>query len=195
MRTVLRVVSKGDCAPNAQHRWLEQARGRILCSYCGKINRALYPDPINIGLTEVPDGTLTHVWYIGIRVFRRDFIRRLEPHMTDYVLGKCYDENESLIRSYVTCYMQKYIVVRGQKGSDYELCPECNAVRSSGTAPHYVPLSYVKDGLVFMDSSCNIYIDYELCRKLKLDDIRDVEFDTIPVQERVVDGQHLPIDP
>lgn len=195
MKMLLNVVSKADWAPSARRYWLEKAQNTILCKYCGTVNRKLFPEPVDIVLTEVPKGSLMHVWYIGIRVFRRNFIARLEPYMKDYVLGKCYDEKEKLIKDYVTCYMRKYLVLRGQQGSNYEVCPECNTVRGIGIAPHYVPRFYVNNGVVFMDSSCHIYVDHELCLKLHLDKIKDIEFDAIPVVEGVVDGQHLPIDP
>lgn len=196
MKNLVRVVSNHPESVHTTREWLQKAYGTILCPECNSISQSQFPRQIDIVLSKHPDHRITGgVWWTSVRTFHRDFINQICEHISDFVTGKCFDRDGMLIEEYVTCYSKNYIVVRGRAGSNYGICAQCNTVNSQGNAPHYIPRFYLTDSRIYMDSSCDMYLDEELSLELDFSSWPDAELDVIPVRDELADGVHLPIDP
>ena len=197
MKNLLRLVSLSEDPTHATAEWRSQAIGTIFCPMCHNIKNSVYPKSIDLILEDIPDNSIHDpIWWVGISIFHIGLIEQIVPYFLDYVLGKCFDSDGNLVNDYVTCYSKDYIVVRGVEGSKYKICPECGVVDSiPGLAPHYIPRFYLTESRVYMDSSYDMYLDEDLALGLDLSRWKEYEFDTIPIRDDVLDGQHLPIDP
>ena len=198
MKNLLLLVSLHKYPIHAEADWRSKNMGKLICRTCRRIKRSkVYPGEIDVILSDYPGDIITGaIWWTGLRLFHVDFINQIRACFTGCIFGKCYGPDGNLVKDYVTCYSKDYIVVRGVEGSKYKICPECGVVDSiPGLAPHYIPRFYLTESRVYMDSSYDMYLDEDLALGLDLSRWKEYEFDTIPIRDDVLDGQHLPIDP
>ena len=99
--------------------WRRNSVGTIFCTECNRINAGVFPKPIDIVLTE----PLEHM--IGntpsnagaIDFFHIDFVAQIKDRLKDFVFGKCFLPDGTLIENYVTLYCKHWIFQRGNKQS------------------------------------------------------------------------------
>jgi hypothetical protein len=197
MKNLKMVCSNHPDPIHSTGEWRRKAYGSILCKECHLLNRNIFPEPIDVTLNERPQFRITGgVWWTGVRIFHKSFLEQIKEKIEDFVIGRCFDKDGNLITDFVTCYSKDYIVIRGQKGSKYEICNECNTISPiPGINPHYIPRFYLTNSLIYMDSDCSMYIEENLAKKINFTPWTDLEFETIPIIDKPVDGQILPIDP
>ena len=176
--------------------WRHAEFGKTLCADCHRVDRTKYPRSFDVKLEEYPHHVITgSVWDIGVKIFHIDFIEQIKPYLAHYVLGKCYDEKNKLIKQYVTCYGRDYIVARGNKQSNYYVCKSCGAVSSSGWhGMQYTLREYLSDPLIYQNVSCSMFIDDDLALKLDFSAWPDAVLEPIAIKDEPMDGQCLPCD-
>lgn len=176
--------------------WRHAEFGKTLCAECHRVDRNQYPRPFDVKLDEYPRHAITgSVWDIGVYIFHVDFIEQIKPYLGGYVLGKCYNEKNNLIKRYVTYYSRDYIVVRGNKQSKYWVCKTCGAVSSSGWhGMQYTLREYLGDSLIYQTVSCSMFIDEDLALELDFSPWPDVVLEPIAIRDEPMDGRCLPCD-
>ena len=196
-----RLVLLGSTDPDPTHatnQWRAQASGLIVCPQCCKLFPSWFPKPIDIQLMAyTPHSVFGGAAFTSVCVFHREFIRQIFDYLTDdFVLGRCFDENNNLIEEYVTCYTRKPILIRGNEKSEYRTCSACKAIWPNGwEGKQYTLRSYLSDARIYQNYSSTMFIDEELSEQLDFSLWDDVDLAPIDIRDEPLDGQHLPCDP
>jgi hypothetical protein len=196
INNILVLVSTKSNPLHANVAWKDEAFNVYLCPYCRNVKRSFYPNPIDVVVEDRPSGIYDPVSFTGLKLFHINFIMQIKDKLKDFVLGECYDTSGNRIPEYVTCYSDKYVIIRGTDKSRYKICPECGTVSPMGWyAPPYIWRKYLSEEQVYQTSSCVMLLDEELALNLDFSPWKGLmEFDLIPVRDEPIDGQHLPID-
>ena len=198
MNKLLLLGSTNPDPTHATNQWRAQASGSIVCPQCCKLLPSWHPKPIDIQLSEYTPGTVSGgVAFTSVRIFHRELIRQIFDYLTnEFVLGKCFDENNNHVEEYVTCYTRSPIVMRGNERSEYRTCSICKAIWPNGwEGKQYTLRSYLSNARIYQNYSSAMFIDEALCEQLDLSLWNDVDLKTIAIRDEPLDGQHLPCDP
>lgn len=182
--------------------WLRANGGGILCSICHHINRVKYPAPLDVMLDSPPEDGLpcAPVETTGITVWRRSFLGRLTPFLTNFVIGNCQLKDGQVIEDYVTCYSRKSVVLQGGPKSRYQICPQCKTVTSAvAPGPQYILAASLNDSAVYQDGAGNLYLtdraakafDYQTWEVEEFCYSHAISFETVAVRDEPADGQIL----
>ena len=114
---------------HASPEWKQIALGTVLCPECKVVRPEWHHRPVDVAVRPAPrKAAFVHLWWKGLKVFRRDVIKVLERYMEDFVIGTCTDENSgALVEDYVTCTTRNRIVLVGNEYSQYNECGACDA--------------------------------------------------------------------
>ena len=197
MKTLLELSSNDPDPTVSAPAWRREVVGRIFCPECIKIKRAIFPEPIDVVLYEPPGHkVMDSASVVCLDIYHRDFMAQIREHLSDYAFGRCLGQNGEVYDEYVTCYAPDYIVVRGNKDSDYYICPTCGSIQSHEWwhGPQYVLRAYLNESLIYQDCMTNMYLEEELACSLDLSPWPDVEFRPIGIRDEPMDGQQLPCD-
>ena len=181
-------------------RWLAEAGTAGLCPCCKCIDRSRHPQPVEIVLANPPEGqTSARVETTGVTIWRRDFLGVISRHVDQFVLGRCLLTDGTVLDDYATCYTNKYIVVRGNRQSRYQVCADCGVVTSEvKPGPEYVLARDVTDGEVYQDAQCRIFLSEAVAWAYDFDnwgqDAAFVALKAVSIRDTPADGQHLPGD-
>jgi hypothetical protein len=176
--------------------WRSRAEGKTICPECMCINRRSYPSPVDVVLEESPneDQTAVLVETTGITIWRSEFVDKLSRYQGGFVWGKCMTSEGETISDYVTCYLPRFITIRGNKQSRYQICPACGAILSHNEpGPKYILSSQLSEARIYQDALCRFYVTEEVVDDFE-DRPEDVAFDAVSVRNTPVDGQILPGD-
>lgn len=175
--------------------WLQQAIGRELCAECKSIKGDWYPRLLRVRARPAPRRVLyVRLWWTGIDVFRRDLIECLEPFLEDYIIGPCEDESGQIVPSYVTCYTDRRIIIRGDKYCTYNQCQTCGACWVGRRRNDFVLGRDVVRGAVFQDWRCSLFLN-AAAGEAVLARVKGVRLSPITIIRRPLDGARLPGDP
>lgn len=197
---VREVMSTSDSAPHVDVPWMRSilAEGRILCPECRHVRREHYPNPLELHLSEVPEGFSSMlVSPVAARGFRRAFLELFLPHLKHSVIGPCYMDGV-LVPDLVTCYTARPIEIRGDaKETLPSSCKTCGNIhiRHFGDGPAYVVRSAMDGASVAQDSIGNLYVAEELALSIDWSPWPDIEFAAYEIYDRPIDGLVLPGDP
>ncbi len=190
----------GSRNPNPTHaanEWLRKSIGDIFCPECRQIKRKIYPGLIDIILEEYDRNDIAGaVDKVGICIYHRDFIAQIFDYMKDFGFGKCYTEAGDLIPELVTVYSKEYIILRGNKNSDYRICDTCGTVNTYATSGKKYILRYqIKDWKQVYGEGGYLYIADELVPNLDLSQWKYAKLDKVLIRDKPIDGRHFPGDP
>jgi len=198
MTIIYELSSEFDDLPHATREWRQHEKEYYKCKICQKLNRIkLYPAQIDVAVKEMTSDKAIYmaVWYAKATLFHIQFIEQIRSYMDDYVFGKCYLPDGSLIKEYVTCYKKDFIVIRGTCGTEYYECLECRSVGSIVEGPKYVLRSYLKEKKIHQDSIQHLYIDESVINSIDFSPWPDVVLEPIEVRDEPVDQRRLICDP
>lgn len=196
MKELYQIGTKVTDPIHSTKEWKSQAVGKIICPECNSIDRIWYPKPINVQLRFRPSFRVNdHIWFYGIEIFHRNFVEIIDEYLNSFVIGKCFDATGKEIKEYLTIYTNKWIVIRGEQGSDYRICNRCASISRGFVGKYYTLKDYVNEGHVFQDRYSCLYIDEVVKDKLDLSPWPDAVLEPVPVLEDPLDDQHLPCDP
>jgi hypothetical protein len=198
MQLLYRLNSNSYFPIHTTGQWREEAIGIVMCPQCSSVDLSRFPEPIDIVLNDYPTGIVGGgVFFTGVSIFHTNLIRQMQDVLpqSEFALGRCLDADGRLIEEFLTCYSRAFIVRRGQVGSRYKVCTGCGAIETIARMPHYIPRFYLSHLHVYMDRVCRMYLSDTLVRSLDFSQWPDVDLKAVPIQDDVVDGQHLPLDP
>jgi len=176
--------------------WLQGALGVSICPQCKCINRSRYPEPIKPVVENAPQEQ-TSAWLENtfITMWRRDFIEYISDYMKDFIIGDCYFSDKSRMEDFVTCYSANPIIIRGNKKSQYTICPGCRTITSKvKPGPQYVLQRNLNDAKVYQDAYCQFYFSEDIAFGLDFNQWDDIGLEAIFIRELPADGQKLPGD-
>jgi hypothetical protein len=178
--------------------WLSNTLGAGVCPRCKCIDRKRYPAPVDIVLEKAPENqTLAMIETTNITVWRKAFVEKLLQHQSGFAVGKCLTSTGKVIDDYVTCYMKKFITIRSNKQSLYQICPACGAIISNiEPGPKYVLEKEINGSRIYQDALCRFYVTEEIVDNFSLREMQgDFSFDAISIRQSPADGKRLPGDP
>lgn len=177
--------------------WRVAEYPKMACRECNTIHRSLYPQVIDVVLTQKPSRRICgNVFGVGIYIVHRDFIGQIKPYMNGFVSGQCYWPSGKMIQEYMTCYCKDWIVCRGEAGTHYTECSVCGMVYSSGEiGPRYTLRRYLSDKRIYQDAFCDLYLDEELALSLDFSRWSDVKLELIEICDVPIDHRRLICDP
>lgn len=166
--------------------WVEGQCGTLLCSKCYKLDRSVFPEPVDVWVRQVPKETsYSHVFHGGIAIIHVRMLDFLRPLMPDCVVGRCYWKDGSPMLEYRTVYMPHWITVRGaDKRTEPYICPSCGIVLGIPWDP-YVLRSEMPEGEVFQDQVCCLYLSAQVAQSFPWAEFRDVRPHEIPIRNEV----------
>lgn len=191
----------GSSQPNptiASKEWRRNSSREFLCNECWRVKREIFPKPIDINLCSYQkDDIGGGVSHGGVCVYHRDLIVQIYDYMKDFVFGKCYTEEGDLIPELVTVYSKEYVILRGNRNSDYRICNSCGNVNTYATSgKKYILRSQVKDcQKVYGGVSGFVFIADELVPQLDLSQWKYACLDKVLIRDKPIDGQYFPGDP
>jgi hypothetical protein len=172
-------------------KWRLKERGIVFCENCESIICTRFPKPIDAEITPHPKNCIQVKISGGISIYHTDFIAQIRKYMDKFSIGKCHLPNGRVVEEYITCYTDTYIVERGDKQSEYDICDKCGSIAPAGwSGRQYTLRSYLTDEDAFNE----LYIDGELALQLDFSPWPDADLETIDVRNEPMDGQKLPCD-
>jgi hypothetical protein len=189
--------------PDADLDWVRRSEGKLFCKHCRTINRALYPQPIDVQLRSKPPTTWTYCspFRVGITLYRRDFVEAIAKELTSgFVCGRCFLPDGAVLANYVTLYSQKHVLMRGDKQTRTEVCPLCSSVWSDLVIvfrgrPAYLLRHELDDARLFQGTSGDVFMRHSLTTEIDWSRFRDIRLRRIEVRDTPLDGRRLPGDP
>lgn len=197
-RMLYRVVSRHPDPVHADKSWLERAKGTVLCPECSHIDRSGYPKPVDVYLRSLARGEVTSgsLPFAGVKVFRKDFIDHISQYLSEFIVGRCFWSDGTVIDDHVTCYSDSYLVVRGNTKSKYYVCSTCGIILSQlGRSPTYVLRRHLGNPLVYQNGFGGFLLDEEFALGIDWSPWPDVCLDAVGIRDTPIDGQILPGDP
>ncbi len=164
--------------------WVREQRSKTICPNCYKLKSGLYPQAVDVFLSERPrqlscDG----VFHAGMGIIREDLLAVLSPHLKDFVLGRCFDESGALISEYRSIYCRNRIRLRAAPNapnySTYE-CNVCGLTAELSDSP-YVLRKDLPDSEVFESSIACLFLSGDLAARFPWKQFGDLKPIVIPV--------------
>ena len=131
MERLVKVNSALEESVFPTRQWIESEKGKSRCSSCGTVNRSRFPEPFDMVLSVKPDHRISGNFF-RIMIYHRYFADQIRDYLEDFSLGKCVLADGQILDEYVTLYSRGYILIRGNKKSEYVVCNECGTVRPHG---------------------------------------------------------------
>ena len=162
--------------------WFSADAHEGFCPECLCVKRDLYPIPLNIVLSDVPDGRVSvPVERMNFYVWRADFLEFVGDYLNDFAVGKCYLSDGSLLADYVTCYHRCYTTIRGNQHSRYKICGLCGtAVTEYLSGPEHVAADNIPSGPIFQDEKCRFLVKQSVLEKLDFRKYDKGDSDAVP---------------
>lgn len=198
MSLIYEISSKFDDLPRSTREWRQCEKGKYSCKTCQKLNRnGIYPKPVDVAIDEKPasEPIVIGVFFSFGDLYHINFIDQIRSYMTQFVFGKCYLPDGSLVKNYVTCYSKNTIVIRGKKGARYYQCNECKSVTGPLNPPHYTLHMYLDGSGVYQDAIQTLYLDEWLVDEIDFSPWPDMILEPIEVKDEFVDQRRLICDP
>lgn len=190
----------------ADGNWVRSVEGNGVCPLCLRINRGLFPRPIDVVLNTHPrqGQPCADIEGMTIRIWHRQFLSRIQDHLDDFSLGHCWFQDGTELADYATCYSRQWIVVRGNRYSSYDICSGCGAISSRSTpGPEYILRRYLSSNKVYQDSGGMLYFTPEIAERFKFrgwsyEELHEAEdylfLEPVSVRSKPADDQTLPGD-
>ncbi len=175
--------------------WAREQRGKILCHTCFKLKRSVFPQPVDVPLTQLNKGTsYDGVFRGGVAVIHARLLDFLRSHLPEYALGRCYWKDGTLVPDYHTIYFRDTILIRtGEIPCDYDFyeCEECGILGISSNVP-YVLRGELPRADVYQDEICCIYLCESLACTFPWREFSDVEPYILPIRDGLLPDDPLP---
>lgn len=171
-----------------------------LCSQCRCVDRRAFSKPLDIVLEGKPEWWISFLpENVNLRIWRKDFIDSISKYLEGFVIGRCITTDGSVIDEYVTCYTDRTLVIRGNRQSKYNICPNCGSIESQvRPGPEYILERYLTDAKVYQDSRCNFFFTEDIAWEINLEpwDVgeQNVYIEPVSVRQTPADEQILPGD-
>jgi hypothetical protein len=194
---LFRLMATKTSFVHADESWVQSVLGSALCPECRCIDRGRFPAPVEVRLRELPAPPPTEglAFKTGITVVKRTLIDRLGSLIGGFAIGPCRWSDGSLIADYVTMYGPRYIVVRGDRRSQYWVCQRCGSISSQTfECDPYVLRGTLTGEAVYQNARCGIFVSPAAVEGIDWAEFPDVELTNIGIRERAIDGQRLPGD-
>lgn len=153
-----------ECSPGElvfpDETWRRRCPQNGLCPTCGHVDRRRYPAPFDIVLQQAPEGQpCPRVEGTGVTIWRREVVEMVAEHLRDLAFGRCFLADGSELSRYVTCYSRDCVVIRGNRYSRYQTCPDCGTIVSHvKPGPQYLLRGDVGEGKVCQDAFCRLIL-------------------------------------
>jgi len=197
MKHLFKISSNYSDSVSPDVKWKEEVRGVVTCCDCNGIRPDWFPRPVDVVLDADPGNVIERkLAFASISIFHRDFIEQLYHHLpSTFILGKCFDANNRIIKEYCTAYCKNRIMIRGDQQSTYCVCPSCGAIWAHGwKGPQYTLEAYLTEADIYQDYYSSIFIEENLAFELDFSPWPDAELIPITIRKEPIDGQHLPCD-
>lgn len=198
MNNLIEISTNHPDGVSATKEWCKENSGIIFCSLCHRIRSDWYPKPIDV----VFNSDLGHrlngfVAGICLEIFHVKFIHQIRKHLlTNFVLGKCFDQGGNVINDYITCYSTNPIFDRKSKAENYRSCKLCGQIwQDKGGGYPYFLRGYLSEARVYMDTISTMYLDEDLAMEVDFSLWPDAELKPVRIEDEPPDGFHLPFDP
>jgi len=173
--------------------WLRSQRGVLICSEC-ELFKADYPDPVDVRLSQIPDGTsYSGVFHVGIGVIHEQLFEELRANLAGVVTGRVHWKDGSLLREYRTIYCGTRVLLRGAADARYYVCGTCgrNLGASSTERPYFIAATLPAMN-VHQDAICCMYLHAEVAERLNWAAYPDLEPHPVEVLEEPLPDDPLP---
>jgi len=177
-------------------RWRLEVRGKLFCTCCSTIFRRVYPQPVDVHLSQLyRNTTYGSVTWTRIGVIHERLLEALSPYLEGYVFGKCFDRNGRILSKYRSMYHWRYITIRDADKPGHRVCKQCGTMLSTwGDAP-YALSAELAGARVWQNAPCTLYVDEHLARSIDWKPFRDIELYPIEVRDRIVEPAEPPAAP
>ncbi len=193
---IYRLALRDDRWPVVDYEWRDKVSGKMFCRGCGRILQALFPQPIYVKLSELPDGlSVGPVEGAAIGIIHVRFLHRLMDHINGFAFGDVYGRREAKIDEYRTWYPDRVILIRGSGAPQPRECQACGGIDYRIVGDPYVLRHQMGTRHVYHDDKCNIYVDDWLADLVDWSDFPDLRLDPVPIRDYPEDGWCLPGDP
>lgn len=200
------LYSLGYDDPNAyvlvDYSWEAIALQGHWCIGCRTLNRALFPQPIDVRVSALPRlCPIGFVYETPIGIIRDDVRQLLSPWLTRFVFGECYNTQGIRIPSHFTFYSKDYVANRMGPGTRYAQCDRCGTIQSQRAGPGKdggTPslLSYeVADQPIVQNWYCATFVSEAVVAAIDAPSVHRLKCWRVAVVERPRDGVRFPTDP
>ena len=162
-----------------------------LCRECYKIKKGVFPRPIDLYVTQLPEAAVYDlVVRGGVAVIHRKLLAWLQPHLPAHVIGDCYLRGKRLA-AYRSMYFQDQLLVRGGKRTQYYCCGTCGAL---GTNPsdQYILRQEIPAGDVYQAFSRSLYLSASVARVFPWTTFETLTPFVIPIRDEPLPDDPLP---
>jgi len=176
--------------------WLQEALGDSICPQCKCLIISCYPKPFTPMVENAPEEQ-TSAWIedIFITLWRRDFIEHISECLKGFIIGDCFSPDGNIVEDFVACYNARPIIIRGNRQSQYTICPGCGSITSQvKPGPQYVLQKYLTDAKIYQDTYGRFYFTEEVAFNLDFNQWDDISLEAIIVRDSPVNGAKLPGD-
>jgi hypothetical protein len=197
-----RLASKNKEHFHAEPAWVEDAAGRIFCPDCRTIYRSRHPEPIDVTLMEWPEAPAVcgRPARAGVPIFGSDFVAQIGECLPDAAIGRCLTADGQVFQEYVTMYLPRCVLMRGDTKTKYKVCKGCGAIWTDLVMvfpgrPAYLLRHQLTDALIYQGGYGSLFIARELANRLDWSPFPDVRLEPVEVRDTPLDGRRLPGDP
>jgi hypothetical protein len=185
-RYIVDLVVHRECFLLPANRWARSERGRLFCPNCLIVRQELYPQPVDMYLHQLPNGTsYGSVFGACVGVIHRALYEELTPHLSHLARGRCFWENGSPLDDYYSVYHADRICIRGDSTGIPYVCKVCRSILDACTDDPYVLRSELPDYEVFQDRICSLYVSEDLAERVDWTRFPDIELVRIEVRDEL----------
>lgn len=175
------------------NRWAKEQRGITICPTCFKMKRDIYPMTIDIYIDQLAKNTSYNIVFQGpCGIIHNDLLELLKPHLTDYSLGRCFRQDGSAISHYHSIYMRDVIFLRGDRDTEYYICPACRSIGGSHDDNSYVLRSELPEAEIFQTYHDTLFVSESVARHFPWRKFKDIGPFIVPVRDEPLSDDPFP---
>jgi|GEM_PF-4984258 len=182
---------------SAANSWSREQQGGALCRSCIRLNRLIFPQPLDVVLMQLPDRiSYSNVFYGGVGVIHVALLDAIKSHLVDFAIGRCYSAKGQEYSDYRSIYSRNVLPLRIAPLGRPEMrrcirCSECG-IWSVSAEYLYVVRREFCGCEVIQDSISRIYLSSTLAERIDWDRFSDLVPRRIPVYEQRLGGDPCP---